>query len=216
MSTVQNFLLEVRGISDPKDRLARLECAEWRDLPEVAAARAWWHARYYFTNRKKTQTCDRYIWFLLNLRGWEKGGTSAAKKAIEKTYREAFLSSEAQAAMELEDRAEAEILDACTLYIETIDPGQRIFGFSFGPPPSKEEVIKRIAGIVSGILLPALYTLCALQPRSDVIARCLCKGAGQVYGGALPVIEANVRGYADGQMRDFVLSALAGQDTAST
>jgi len=209
MSTAQEFLREVRDLADPKERLEQLESTQWRDDGEVAAARAWWHARFHFTNRKKTMAGDRYVWFLFTLRGWAKGRPTSGKKVIEQAYREAFLSPEMQAALALEDRFEAEMLDACVMYIETINTDPSFLGIKFGRARSRGEVRERVAELVANEIMAAVYALCGHQQHSGAITRCIWKGAEQAYPGITPVLERVVRACDDGQMRDFLLSAIA-------
>ena len=206
---VMNFLLETRKIPDPKERLRRLEGSEFSEETSVKAARAWWEARYHFTNKKKTITGDRFIWFLLTLKNWSSNPTAISKKCVVDAYREIFLSSEIEHAIALEDRLEEEMLSACVLYIGTIDTNPRIFGFSAGKALEPSDAIKRISAIVAGQLLPGAYKACAQFEHIDVLIRCLWKGAEEVYPGISANLDETVGKYADEQMRDFVLRALS-------
>ena len=209
MSTAQDFLLEVRNIADPKERLNRLEGCALREEPEVRAALAWWHARYYFADKKKNRTADRFVWFLLSLRGWTST-PAADSKQIVSAYKEAFLSPETERAIALDDRLEAEMTDACAIYIQTINPNRVVFGFSMGGVMGKDAILGRIAATVADALLPGVYRACAELRHSDMLIRCICSGAQEVYPGILGIIEIEVQKYDDPRMRDFILSALHG------
>jgi len=207
MSSVQDFLLEIEKISDPKERLSKLEESEFRDEDSVKTAIAWWHARYYFTNRKKTHAADRFLWYLLIVS--QTSMMSASSRRLISDYKKAFLSPEIEKAMALDDRLEKELLSACTLYIETINVNTGILGFTVGKPLSKDETMARIANIVALRFMPVVYSLCSRLKYSDIVARCLWKGAEQAYPGISDALESHVRKYDDGFMRDFVLNAVS-------
>ena len=210
--TVNDFLLEARKIPEPVERLRTLESSEFSEQPAVRAARAWWAARYSFEDRRKTRTMDRYLWFLLTLKSWASQNPTMRGKLVVSAYQEAFLSPETEQAMALEDRFEQEVLDACVLYVGTIDPSPGFFGIRVGKSLKPDEVLRRIAAIVSKELLAGLYRSCAQLRHADLLARCLWKSAEEVYPGIAAHLEEKVRGY-DEQMREFVLRAV-GQSQA--
>jgi len=167
---------------------------------------AWWAARYYYTNRKKTQVMDRFMWFLLGLWNWTSGATRG--KALVKAYKEAFLSPEMEKAIALDNRLEQELCEACRTYIQTIDPRPSVFGISTGKMPMKDETMKRIAEIVAGKFLPGVYSQCAQFAYADVLVRSLWNGAEEVYPGIAEMLEAAVGEYKDAGMREFVSNAM--------
>ena len=205
---VKDFLLATRKILDPIERLAVLEGSEFSEDAAVKAAKAWWEARYSFANRKKTRATDRYLWFLLTLKSWASGTPMSRGKLVVSTYTEAFLSPEIERAIALENRLEAELLDACVLYVGTIDPNPGIMGFRVGKNLGQGEIQRRIAAVVSGELLAGLYKSCAELNHADVLVRCLWKAAEEVYPGIAAILEEKVREYDDAQMREFVLCAV--------
>jgi len=169
-------------------------------------AQAWWAARYYYADKKKTQTMDRFIWFLLNLSSLTWGAIKG--KRLVKAYQEAFLTPEMERAMALEDRLEIELYDACATYVETINPSPTVFGISTGKTLAGDELMMRVADIVGGKLIPGIYSECGQLDYADVLVRSLWKGAEAVYPHIVPVLEAKVGEYKDESMREFVLHAV--------
>ena len=202
-SAAMDFLLEVKKIPDPKKRLDMIEESELRDEAEIVSAKAWWDARYYFVNKRKTRVADRFVWFLLSLKCWSdmprRGG-----KHVEEAYQEAFCSTNFEKAMALNDQLEEEMIQACIDYIETLNPNPGVFGLAV-KSISKDEIMNRICNSVATKLIPGVFSLCGHLKHSDVVARCLWKGADEVYPGISALIEAEVKKYKDDRMRNFVL-----------
>jgi len=171
---------------------------------EITAA--WWAARYHYTNKKKTETMDRFIWFLLSLSNWTSGAVN--KKTFVKDYKEAFLSPEIEKAIALDDRLEQELGDACVTFIQTIDPRPSIFGISTGKMLAKDETMNRIAAIVAGRLIPGVYAECAQLDHANVLVRCIWNSTEEVYPGIANALEAKVGEYTDEDMREFVQTAI--------
>ena len=167
---------------------------------------AWWAARYYYTNKKKTQVVDRFMWFLLCLGNWASGASRG--KVLVKAYEEAFLSPETERAIALDDRLEIETYDACRAYVETINPSPTVFGISTGKTLMKDEIMKRIAGVIAGKFIVGVYTQCAQLGHADMLIRSLWNGAEEVYPGIAGTLEAVVGAYEDENMRGFVRNAL--------
>ena len=167
---------------------------------------AWWDARYFYANKKKTQTGDRFVRFILGL--WTWTNTSIGGKELVKLYQETFLSPEIEKAIALDDRLEDELIDACVLYLRTIDLDTRVLGFRMGKSPSLEKAMARVTNMIAGALIPGIYKLCAGLSRADVVVRCLWQGADAVYPGIAELLEQMVRSYGDEGMRVFVLNAV--------
>ena len=209
MSSVQDFLQEVRKISNPKEKLDKLEQCEFRDDADIIAAKAWWHARYHFTNKKKTLIADRFVWFLLSL--WNQTSTKVLRsKKVLSSYNEAFLTPEFEKATALDERIEEELLSACVIYIGTITPSANMFGIKIGKEITRDEAARRISVIVAGKLIPGIYLSCAELGHADVIVRCLWKGAEEVYPQICDFLKTEVESYGDNDMRNFVLNAVFG------
>ncbi|MCL2857465.1 MAG: hypothetical protein FWE19_07105 [Oscillospiraceae bacterium] len=207
-AAVQEFLAETRKILDPIERLEMLETGEFCEEPDVKVARAWWAARYSFSNKKKTRTSDKFLWFLLTLKSWASTPNASGKKMVVSTYKEAFLSSETQVAIALGNRLEQEVRNACMLYVGTIDPDPGFFGFRVGKRLGQADVLRRIATILASELMAGVYKACAEFEHADVLVRGLWHGAEEVYPGIADPLEAAVKEYKDEQMRDFVRCAL--------
>jgi len=92
--------------------------------------------------------------------------------------------------------------------LETIDTNPGFLGFKIGKAPDKSDTLKRVAAIVTRDLIAGVYAGCASLKHSDVLVRCLWKGAEQTNPGIAGTIEAMVREYDSEQMRDFVLRAV--------
>jgi len=202
-----DFLLEVKKIPDPKKRLDMFEESELRNEAEIVAAKAWWDARYHFVNKKKTRVADRFVWFLLSLRCWTDMPRGGGKQ-VEDAYREAFCSTEFVNAMSLSNQLEEEMIQACVDYIETLNPNPGVFGFAV-KSISKDEIKRRICDNVATKLIPGVYSLCGHLEHADVVARCIWKGADEVYPGISILIETEVKKYSDDQMRNFVIGDAA-------
>ena len=209
-SAIQEFLAQTRKILAPLERLSALEGGEFAQEPEVKAARAWWGARYGFANRKKTRTIDQYLWFLLTLKSWASSTPMSRARLVVSTYKEAFLSPETERALALENRIEAEMLDACVIYVGTIDPSPGLFGFRVGKSLGQGDIQKRIAAVVADELIAGLYRSCAELSHADILVRCLWNASEEVYPGIAALLEGNVSGF-DEQMREFVRRALGPQ-----
>jgi len=209
MSAVQDFLLEVRKISNPKEKLDKLEQCEFREDADVIAARAWWSARYHFTNKKKTLIADRFVWFLLCL--WNQVSTKAVRsKKVAGIYKDAFLTPELEKAAALDDRIEEEMLSASAIYIGTINPSANMFGIKIGKEITRDEAARRVSVIVAGKLIPGICLSCADMKYADVVVRCLWKGAEEVYPQICDFLKVEVENYGDKDMRNFVMNAVFG------
>ena len=202
-SAAMDFLLEVKRIPDPKKRLDMFEESDLRNEAEIVAAKAWWDARYHFVNKRKTRVADRFVWFLLSLKCWVDMPRGNGKQ-VEDAYREAFCSAMFEKAMELSDRLEEEMIHASVDYIETLNPNPGVLGFAL-KSISKDETMRRICDCVATKLIPGVYTLCGHLEHADVVARCLWKGADEVYPGINALIEAEVKKFNDDRMRSFVM-----------
>ena len=165
---------------------------------------AWWEARYYYANRKQTQTRDRFMWFLLIL------GTEAGGRQLVTAYKEAFLSPEMERAMALEDRLEAEFQAVCVNYIQTIDINSAILGIPLRKTLTTDETMTRMARVVVGKLIRGVYVSCADFKYADVIVRCLWTGAEEAYPGMGAYMDAVLETYGDAGMEAFVSRGLAG------
>ena len=210
MSSIQDFLKGARDTSeDPREFLRKLEECEFREEAEIKAARAWWDARYYFADKKKKRVGDRFLWFLLNLSSWTNTSALGDKQLV-KAYEETFLSPEIEQAMALGDNLEAELYDACTQYIDTMNPKTVILGVSAGKALTKDETRRRIASNVAGKLIPGVYLRCGQFAYADVLIRCLWRGAEAVYPGITPALAAVVGSYDGTDMREFVMRAIRG------
>jgi len=168
--------------------------------PEQEITKAWWNARYYYTNRKQTQTRDRFMWFLLAL------GTEMRGRQLMTAYKEAFLSPEMEKAMGLEDRLEEEFQTVCATYVQTIEVNTAVLGIPMRKTLTTEETMTRIAKVVAGKLIRGVYGSCAELKYADVIVRCLWNGAEEAYPGMEEYLET-VMEAGDPGLRAFVLGA---------
>ena len=205
---VQNFLIETRKISDPIERLQALESSEFSEDAAIKAAKAWWAARYSFADKKKTRAQDKFLWFLLTLKSCVNNNMTMRSRPVVKTYEEAFLSAETNAAIALDNRLEEEVLSACVLYLSTIELNPGFFGFKSGKSLSQDETLMRMALIVGDQLMAGVYTTCRELPHADLIIRCLYKGAEQLYPGVSAKIEAMLRDSNNEQICDFIKRAI--------
>ena len=207
----QDFWQQVKAIPDPKERLRWIEGNASADPADLQAAKAWWEARYAFTNKKKTQVVDRFIWFLINLWGFAASTPSTSGKQVVKAYREAFLSPKMEEAISLHDRLEEEVCAACLVYIQTLDPNPGFFGLKIGKTISQNEVLNRVAAMVAGKLMAGMYTQCADLKYADLIVCALWKSAVEAYPDISNALQVAVSKYKDEAMRDFVLKAIGQQ-----
>jgi len=145
---------------------------------------------------------------LLSLKSWASNAPTTRSKQVVADYKEAFLSPEIERAMALEPRIEEEMHSACVLYLGTIDPNPGFLGFK-GKALKHEDILKRIATVVSRDLIAWVYTACAQLDHADTLVRCLWKSAEEVYPGIAAIIEANVRSYDNEQMREFALRSIS-------
>ena len=169
---------------------------------------AWWDARYFYADKKKSHTGDRFVRFLLAL--WTWTNSSVGGREVRKLFQETFLSPEMEKAIALDDRLEVELAGACAVYLQTLDLEPRIFGLRMGKSPSLENVMARVANMIAGGLIPGVYELCAGLDRVDVVVRGFWMGAEAVFPGIAEMLERVVRGYGDEAMCAFVLGAVQG------
>jgi len=169
---------------------------------------AWWDARYFYADKKKTHTGDRFVGFLLTL--WTWTSSSIGGREVQKLFKKTFLSPEVEKAIALDDRLEEELIDACVVYLQTLDLSPRVFGFRMGREPSLEHVMARVANMIAGGFIPGVYKLCAAFDHADVLVRSLWMGAEKVFPGTAEMLAHLVRGYEDEEMRAFVLNAVQG------
>ena len=207
-AAIQDFLTEARKIADPIERLQALEGSEFSEDASIKAAKAWWTARYSFADKKKTRVQDKFLWFLLTLKSCVNNNMTMRSRPVVKTYEEAFLSAETNAAIALDNRLEEEVLNACVLYLGTIDLNPGFFGFKAGKSLSQDETLNRMAIIVGDQLMAGVYTTCSKLPHAGLIIRCLYKGADQLYPGVSAKIEAMLRDSNNEQIRDFIKRAI--------
>ena len=208
MGITQDFWQQIKAVSDPKEQLHWVEGNTSADPADLQAAKAWWEARYFFTNKKKTQVTDRFIWFLINLWGITTSTPSTSRKQVVNAYREAFLSPKIEEAISLHNRLEEEVHDACLAYIQTLDPNPGFLGLKMGKTMNQSEILNRVAAMVAGRLMVGVYTQCADLKYANLIVRGLWKGAVQVYPDISNALEFVVNDYRDAAMRDFVLKAI--------
>ncbi len=198
MDHIDEFLEQCRaqglsGAKAPKDRLAAMEAHPDAQDPRIRAAVAWWHARYRFTTRKKTETLDTYIYMLLCLQtSATKGvmGRPTATGDFKKAYKQAFVKPETDAAMALDDRLYPHLLDACILYIPTVATQTSVFGIKVGKTPEGDDKFDRIARTVAGLMLPALWHIRRDSPEAGPLMRALCEACETCYPGIRPHLES--------------------------
>ncbi len=210
MDQIDGKLAQISELEQPLDRLTQLQSLESKDDPRIQSAIAWWNARYSFADKKQTRTMDKFIWVLLSLSSFVSNQGSN-KKTVLAAYTKAFLSPETQQAMALNPRLYDEFLEACTLYIRTIDPQYKLFGFAMNKKLETGEIMVRIGKTVGEGLIPCAYILCQDQPYLDLVIRAIYEGAKAAYPHIQPLLMEHIERYEDIQCKNFVLEAVKPQ-----
>lgn len=179
---------QLRCQQDPKAKWKLLESAGHPPYDgELEAERLWWHARYTFTDKKKSRVQDRFVWLLFYFFSWQKG-TSKDVSQPGLVYREVLESPQLAAAMAVDDRLRREVYGAFLLYVQTLRHEKKIFGL-FGGEESMTRQNQRIAAQVVGLHMVPIAMCCEDRPHFSLLLSCLAEATHTAYPGIEPFLR---------------------------
>ncbi len=159
--------------------------------PDIQAAVAWWRARYDYTDRRKKQTRDKYIWLLVSLAACGRGQFSGGKP-IREAYQLGFTGEAFEAAMAQHPNGLYEqFLEAAAFFAETYREEPRLLGLVALGKSTKEQTLNRVSRqMVTDILWP-FYKACSQLAHNETIFKAIWDGTVQQY----PAIPAYLWNY---------------------
>jgi|GEM_PF-988964 len=208
------LLTQIEETQDPKMKWTLLESAGPGD-EALESARLWWHARYAFTDKKKRQVCDKFVWLLMYAASVSQG-TFRDMREFDKVYGSALESPELEKAMAAGDRLFENLLSAARIYVDTLRAGRSILGLISTGGQSQDAVNRRVSdGLVRNCFAPIMSRY-GDRAHSGLLLRALAQAAGELFAGIQPYLNQALAAYPDDALRSAINSALLGNAYGDT
>lgn len=205
MSSKEKWFQQWTQLETPKEQGKFLQQLpeDLKDDKDIQAIQAGWNCRYFYTDKRKRNIGDRFVWLYLAMRG--QGTNQVGQKEIDRIYREALLTDNAVIAFAGNPKFMAESLkEAAASYSPTLREVPPILGIIPQKDKSAAHTNNRVAiTIIEGHLHP-LWVVAAKLDHSQLVAQTLVNAVLEDYPRIASNFKATIEELPDGEFKNWI------------